>query len=756
MSRRARARASARILKAISSATRLRILNLLFDEGPKSYTELMNRLKLNPTRDAGKFAYHLKALLAADLVEPDSKTKKYRLTDLGRVVLDLTEEIEKYAYKRRKMHVRTSRLSLEEFDRTKIVESLIKEADVPVELAQKVARETEKRLQQFKTKYLTAPLIREIVNAVLIEKGLEEYRHKLTRLGLPVYDVTQLIQRVGEEKKPVDTIIEKAGKKVLEEYVLLNVLPRDIADAYLSGYLHLENLQTWIIKPTVTFHDLRYFLKNGIKTSSAVFPKPKSFHSALALTLVVLKKASNEATEHVLPYFNVFLAPYIENMSPSDVKEYIRTFIHELSQFPQTAISLSIEFEVPTFLAEEEAVKPGGSSSKAVYGDYFEETQVLASAILEAILEESRRSLVLNPYLTVNLRSLSGEGRYRDLLFKSHVLAAETGLPYFANMLLEHNEKAVYSASGFRLGNEWSGDWEVDILRTGSLGTVFINLPRLVYEANGNLDNFFGFLNEYLEMAFRALEIKSRWIAHCAKEGLLPLLTGTNMGGIYFRSENASRNVSFTGLNEAVMALTGKMLHEDKDTIETAVKIVKYLNEYSQRLVKKNLRAVPSMLSNFESARRFVDLDVERYGWAKVKTSMGREYPIYTDLTAVPLNIEIPLNERLRIEERFHTLCPGGHLLIIQLENSEKDTENLLSTTNRILSSNKIGFYAYNHDLSYCSSCNKVFLGFTAKCPECGSTEKLMKYSRANAKYSRVKSENIRFFEKVRYMLNSI
>jgi len=364
--------------------------------------------------------------------------------------------------------------------------------------------------------------------------------------------------------------------------------------------------------------------------------------------------------------------------------------------------------------------------------------------------------LFLNPYLIVNLRSLSGEGRYRDLLFKSHVLAAETGLPYFANMLLEYNEKAVYSASGFRLGNEWSGDWEVDILRTGSLGTVFINLPRLVYEANGNLDSFFGFLNEYLEMAFRALEIKSRWIAHCAKEGLLPLLTGANMGSIYFRSENASRNVSFTGLNEAVMALTGKMLHEDKDAIETAVKIVEHFNEYSQRLVKKNLRAVPSMLSNFESARRFVDLDVERYGWAKVKTSMGREYPIYTDLTAVPLNIEIPLNERLRIEERFHKLCPGGHLLIIQLENSEKDAENLLSATNRILSSNRIGFYAYNHDLSYCSSCSKVFLGFTAKCPECGSTEKLMKYSRGNAKYSRVKSENIRFLEKVRYMLNSI
>jgi len=756
MSRRARARARARILKAISSATRLKILNLLFDEGPKSYTELMSRLRLNPTRDAGKFAYHLKALLTADLVEPDSKTKKYRLTDLGRVVLDLTEEIEKYTYKRKKMHVRTSRLSVEEFDRTKIVESLIREADVPVELAQKVARETEKRLQQFKTKYLTAPLIREIANAILIEKGLEEYRHKLTRLGLPVYDVTQLIRHVGEDKKPVDVIIEKAGSKVLEEYVLLNILPRDIADASLSGYLHLENLKAWIIKPTVTFHDLRYFLKNGVKVSSVIFPKPKSFRSALTLTSIILKKGSNETSEQVLPYFNIFLAPYIENVGRLEVKDAVEMFIRELGQFPQVATSLSIELEVPKFLAEKEAVKPVNSSSKTFYGDYFEETRTLASIVLEVIMEENMHSLFLNPCLIVNLRSLSREGTYQDLLFKSHVLAAKTGLPYFANMLLEFNEKAEYSASGFRLGGDWIGDWEVDVLKTGSLGAVFVNLPRLVYEANGDLDNFFGLLDEYLEMAFRALEIKSRWIGHCAKEGLLPLLTSSNTGEAYFRNENASRNVSFVGLNEAVMALTGNMVHEDKNAFETAKRMVSYLNEYSRRLFKKNLRAATSMLSSFESARRFVDLDVERYGWAKVKTSHGREYPVYTDLVAVPFNVEIPLNERLRIEEKLHMLCSGGHLLPIQLESSERNAENLLSATNKILSSSKIGFYTYNHDLSYCSHCNSVFLGFMAKCPECGSTEKLLKYSRVNAKYSRVKSENIRFFEKVRYVLNSI
>ena len=50
----------------------MKILNYLFDKGALSYTDLMTTLKMNPSRDAGKFAYHLKFLLEADLVEADS------------------------------------------------------------------------------------------------------------------------------------------------------------------------------------------------------------------------------------------------------------------------------------------------------------------------------------------------------------------------------------------------------------------------------------------------------------------------------------------------------------------------------------------------------------------------------------------------------------------------------------------------------------------------------------------------------------
>ncbi|MFA5572737.1 MAG: ArsR family transcriptional regulator, partial [Candidatus Bathyarchaeia archaeon] len=238
-----------KVLKAVSSPLRLQILNLLFDKNALAYTELMTELKMNPSRDAGRFAYHLKFMLKAGLVEADVETKKYFLTDLGKMVLDVADRVEKKAVKSNSMLVRTSHSTFEEFDVNKITNSLIKEGKVPADLAQKTAKETEKRLVKSKTRYITAPLIRELANSILVEKGYEEYRHKLTRVGMPIHEVNALIES-KEAISDSNQIINKAGQVVLSEYTLLNIFPRDIADAHLSGAIYIDGLGTWVLKPT--------------------------------------------------------------------------------------------------------------------------------------------------------------------------------------------------------------------------------------------------------------------------------------------------------------------------------------------------------------------------------------------------------------------------------------------------------------------------------------------------------------------------
>jgi anaerobic ribonucleoside-triphosphate reductase len=766
-----RRRSGVRVLKAVSSTMRLKVLNLLFEKGPLSYTEIMNILRLNPSRDAGRFAYHLKFLLKANLIEPDVKTKKYRLTELGQMMVGVTEEIRERFFKRRKMLVRTSRLAMEEFDRNKIAESLVKEANVPIDLAQKISRETEKRLSEFKTKYLTAPLIREIVNAILIEKGLEEYRHKLTRLGLPVHDVTQLIRSIGTQSLGVEAVHKAAGDAVLEEYTLLNVLPRDIADAHLSGALHINNLGCWILKPNEFMHDLRFFFREGLNSGRTGFTgpsylPPKSFESALLTASNLLKLAATETSgEQALDFFNVFLAPFAQGLKAERIREGLRFFVSNLNQFLSDRglpieTSLGIELVVPKFLEKKNAIGPGGKNV-GCYADFTEETRLIASLLLEVMFEDDRHKPIFNPSLIIKLRPEALKSKEcEDLLLQSHRLAAQTGLPYFANLCPKEQRQASYTATGCRFATDWKGDWELDTLQTGSLDSVIINLPRVSYDSKGDQTRFFKLLDEQLEMTLRALEIKYRTIKCRAREGLLPLLTQETDGDRYFRLENSSRLVGFVGLNEAVQSLSGKALYEDEEALGLAEEIVKSLFSGVRRGAKKpQTRAVLSMVPSANAAKRLAELDVESYGWAKVQVQGGKEQPFYTDMVAVPLNAGIPWKNRLSIEQRFHRLTPGSHLVLIQLADSEQNPDELLSAARQITKTYHVGFYAYNRNLAYCTRCQKTFYGVVSKCPLCGSVNMLICFSRVPAKHSAssrwTAAQRIALGERAPYMLIS-
>ncbi len=725
-----------KILKAVSSPIRLKILDFLMNRGPLSYTEIMNLLKLKPSRDAGRFAYHLKTLLKMDLIEPDIEKKKYRLTSLGRRLVEVAEEIQESAYERKKMLVRTSRLSLEYFERNKIAESLIREAGVPADLAQSIARETERRLQKLRTKYLTAPLIREFV--ILIERGLEEYRHKLTRLGLPVYDVNLLIDSMSRSLKDVESVHKAAGDAVLEEYALLNILPRDIADAHISGSIHIDNLGSWVLKPNAAMHDLRCFFEDGLSGGLRILKisrsPPNNLESALSMSLEILKLSSREIVkEQSLDYFNVFLAPFISGMNQVEIEEALRRFLIEVNHLVPERVSIGIELYPPKFISKEPAVGPQGRTAGS-YEDYFEESMLLASLIVKVMLSLGERP-IFNPSLIIKLRKEALRNEFDQLLIDVHRLVVEKGTPYFANLLPESQREASYTSSGLRFASDWTGDWELDTLRTGSMDSILINLPRAYYDSGGNLNRFFRLLRERLEMVTRALEIKYLTLKQRIREGLLPFLTHEENGDPYYRLENASRLVGFVGLNEAVRSISGKSILDGDEQLKMALDIVNMLRKELESYIKApEARYALSMIPNREAARRLAELDVEKYGLAKVKVK-DRRKPSYTDMTAVPIGENISLKDYLEIEEKFHDLSAGSHLTPIPIESEEKDAEKLLLTTKDIVRNYRVGLFTYSKNMAYCNSCDKLLYGTVLKCPHCGSVKTVIHYIRGSEGY---------------------
>jgi ribonucleoside-triphosphate reductase len=265
---------------------------------------------------------------------------------------------------------------------------------------------------------------------------------------------------------------------------------------------------------------------------------------------------------------------------------------------------------------------------------------------------------------------------------------------------------------------------------------VIVNLPRLIYEAKESEADLFRLLDEHLEMALRALEIKYRTLKQRCLDGLLPFLTRRVKGDQYFRLENSLRRISFAGLNEATRCFTGNFLHEDKKALKFAEEILYYFSDFVNKHSRKpEARSVLAMVSNRFAANRLAELDIERYGWANVNTNGTREQPYYTDMVIVPQESNVSWSERLKIEERFHVLAKGGHLTVLQLGDTQQDPEELLTTTRRLATTHNIGLYAFNRDLTYCKNCRKTFHGQLLKCPACGSADTLIRYKRVSAKY---------------------
>ncbi len=308
------------IYSVIASPNRLDILRILNTKGPLSYSELKTLAGFKSKKESGKFAYHLRKLVKQTLIALNRAERKYSVTSLGRLVLNLTRQIEEQSMlESGRLYVRSSRQAMEEFNADKILQSLVKEADMPVEIAQKIASETEARVYKFQTAYLTAPLIREIVNSILVEHGYEEYRHKLTRLGLPVHDVSELMIRAAENCGSIDYVFSRTSNKVFSEYAMLTKIPRDVADSHLSGDIHISNLGTWSLMPDILYFDFVSIYANPPNLGSKAANVPrlgsiKTFDSALdtleILASVISREVSSEVCfDNLIPYLSKLYSP---------------------------------------------------------------------------------------------------------------------------------------------------------------------------------------------------------------------------------------------------------------------------------------------------------------------------------------------------------------------------------------------------------------------------------------------------------------
>ncbi|ABK78382.1 oxygen-sensitive ribonucleoside-triphosphate reductase [Cenarchaeum symbiosum A] len=294
------------IFSVMASPNRIDILRILNSKGPLTYSELKSLAGFRSKKESGKFAYHLRKLLRQSLVALNKSERRYTITNLGKLVLSLARQIEERSIiESGKMYVRTSHETIEEFNSHRIVQSLIREGSLPSELAQKITEEVENRIYKYQTTYLTGSLIREMVNSVLLEHGHEEYRNKLARLGLPPYDIQAMLSSVDDMDSGAEGLLSRTGREVFAEHLLINILPKDVADSHLAGDLHIANPGTWSLLPDTLFVNLREVMEEGLDLGGKLFgasriPSIKTPDGLSAALSMVIMLVSREASREVI------------------------------------------------------------------------------------------------------------------------------------------------------------------------------------------------------------------------------------------------------------------------------------------------------------------------------------------------------------------------------------------------------------------------------------------------------------------------
>ena len=667
------------IFSVMASPNRIDILRILNSKGPLTYSELKSLAGFKSKKESGKFAYHLRKLLRQSLVALNKYERRYTITNLGKLVLSLARQIEERSIiESGKMYVRTSHDSIEEFNSHKIIQSLVREGSLPLELSQKITEEVENRIYKFQTTYLTGSLIREMVNNVLLEHSYEEYRNKLARLGMPVFDVKEMFTNVENNQNGAEDLLFNTGKNVLAEYLLTNSLPKDVADSHLSGDLHITNPGIWSLMPDVVFLNLKELIDEGLQLGGkslnvSRIPQPKTLDDLSVLLPMTLSLIAKEASQEVvIDELPTVLGKISKNLK--DIEEnLLRIFKLSSTSISYDKSPTVISFRLP-LSADQKIVK----SILSAYKSYLEITP-LSKIGLVIDYEKGKISEISDVLSTII--SIGG-----NVIFSKGSCST--------NGILKAEEKHIGTSI--------------------KLGSLTINLPRLAFESNKDETYFRARLALLIKPAIDSMILRKKDISDLTRRGINPLLSKNTQ---FMQKNSMSLILNLVGLNEAVFSILGHK--DDKEGRAILYKVLQTAVDVALKKGKESGVNVTVAMVDTDGISRFTTLDSEKYGKNSVQNSTSSGlYSQGFSIDPAKLKELTAKNELIQGSNNISKILNGGLLLKVNFEKKTKsgDIKSAIEKISLLTSSFKPVL-----DVPVCGNCGFKGEKLVDKCPTCKS-----------------------------------
>jgi anaerobic ribonucleoside-triphosphate reductase len=641
------------------------------------------------------------------------------------------------------LFVRTSDEEIKKWDKSRIYDALVRETDISLDAARIVATEVEKLIAELDLDIVTAPLIRELTNAKLVEYSLAGIRKQHTRLGVPLYDARQIIMCPNKENANVPHGPEATNltlsERIKKEFALLEVFSQEMADAHMKGDIHLHDLGM-VDRPYCSGQSIEYVKKFGLNLPNAIsIAKPAKHPEVLIEQIIKFSAALQGHFAGAIGWdaFNIFLAPYLEGVDYSRMKQLAQILVFEFAQQAvarggQSIFSdLNLYWEIPDHFVGVPAIGPKGEFTGQNYEDYLDESQRFIDALFDVYMEGDalgRPFFFPKPNVHMTEKFFRTEGS-DQFLEKISQVAAEKGNTYF---VFDRGDTAKISECcrlTFKLDRSDLEDaktpWK---MRYSAMQNVTLNLPRIAYEAHQDDTRLNEIIRERMEMVAKAHVQKKEFIAQLldmGKMGPLSLLTMNLDGEPYYRLDKASFLVGMVGLNELVQYHTGEELHESKDALKYGLRVIASMKKEAESIGEEYGIRMPLEQTPAEStAYRFAKLDMKYFPLQAPTAIRGNRTTgeiYYTNSTYLNVGSNIGAIERVKMEGLYHPLIEAGALTHVWLGEAKPPAESIAAFVKKTFHNTQNTQIAFSPEFTSCLSCGQTVRGLHDTCPKCQS-----------------------------------
>ncbi len=643
------------------------------------------------------------------------------------------------------LFVKTSGEDIARWNRQKIIDALIRETNVDIDTADAISREVEKQIISSGIGVLTTPLIRELVDAKLIERGLEQARKMHALLGFPLYDVRQLILLQNKENANIphgpegtNLILAEGIKK---EYSLYEVFSPEVGDAHVMGDIHLHSLG-YIDRPYSSFQSLEYIKKFGLNLPhSLTVAKPAKHAEVLLAHMVRFGAILQGYFAGVIGWdaVNFSFAPYLTGMNEKEVRQFAQMLIYEFSQLTSARggqamfTDIHLYWDVPEHLRGVPIIGPGGELTGSNYEDFTTDARRFAWAIFEVFMKgdgTGKPFIFPRPLVHITGDFFQTPG-HEDFLNHICRVAVDKGNTCFLfdrdEMIKAYSCCLTATAKKGDMPAEEKMPWR---MRCPALQNVTLNLPRLGYKAEGDENRLLPMLSDLMDVAAKAHVQKKNFIEKLLShgdEGPLSMLAMKRDGYPYLRMDHACFLIGIVGLNELVQIHTGSQLHESEEALMFGLKLIAHMKDQTEKLSRKyGLNFILEQTPAETTAYRFARLDLRYYSpkaghFVRGDISKGEVY--YTNSTHLSSSASVDPIGRVRQEGRFHPLIKGGGVTQVWLGDVRPSSEELAGFITNVFRDTENDQVLFCPEFTTCRECGRTFRRLRDECQFCGSND---------------------------------